>query len=341
MAQDMLSRMRYPGEWEPHQLTIMGWPCRQELWGATLAQAQQDYADVANAVAAFEPVTMIANPGSDAALARSLCAGSVTIVELPIDDSWLRDSGPVYVTDDSPSDERGAKGVDRAAVHFGFNAWGGKYPPWDKDALVGASIAQHLGDRVVEAPFILEGGSVISDGAGTILTTEQCLLNPNRNPSLTREQIEELLGHYLGATSVVWLERGLIEDRDTDGHVDLVAAYTRAGEALLQTVPEDNHNFENCQENLRRLQRAGISVVEIPYLPYTEVADERVAASYLNFYVCNDAVIVPVTGADTDTDALAIIAKGYPEREVVPVPGGVLAFGGGGPHCITQQVPRV
>lgn len=332
--------MRYPGEWEPHQLTIMGWPCRQELWGATLAQARLDYARVANAIAAFEPVTMIANPGPDAAHARSLCAGGVEIVELPIDDSWLRDSGPVYVLDQSPN-ETSTLPEHRSAVHFGFNAWGGKYPPWEKDATVGASIAEILGDRVIEAPFILEGGSVISDGAGTILTTEQCLLNPNRNPTLSRDDIEGLLGDYLGATSVVWLGRGLIEDRDTDGHVDLVAAYTGPGQALLQTVPEDNHNFENCQENLARLRRVGISVVEMPYLAYVEVAGERVASSYLNFYICNDAVIVPVTGCDTDADALAIIAKEYPEREIVSVPGAVLAFGGGGPHCITQQVPRV
>ena len=333
--------MRYPGEWEPHERTIMGWPCRPDLWGETLEQARTDYAGVANAIAAFEPVTMIANPGGDAVQARAMCAAGVEIVELPIDDSWLRDSGPIYVVSrDDPSGAR-ASGRRRTAVHFGFNAWGEKFTPWDKDAAIGGVIASALGDTVLEAPLVLEGGSVIADGAGTILTTEQCLLHPSRNPSLSREQIERLLGEYLGATSVVWLGQGLVEDRDTDGHVDLIAVYSGAGEALLQTVGEENPNFENCQENLARLKAAGTSVVEVPYLPYVEVAGEPVAASYMNLYICNDAVIVPVTGAETDAAALQIIGDSFPGREIVPVAGAVIAYGGGGPHCITQQVPRV
>ena len=333
--------MRYPGEWEPHERTIMGWPCRLELWGETLEQARRDYAAVANAICSFEPVTMIANAGADAAQARAMCAGGVEIVELPLDDSWLRDSGPIYVVDHGGHSGASAGGRGRTAVHFGFNAWGEKFTPWDKDAAVGALIAEALGDTVLDAPFVLEGGSVIADGAGTILTTEQCLLHPSRNPSLSREQLEALLAQYLGASSVVWLGQGLVEDRDTDGHVDLIAVYSGAGRALLQTVSQDNPNFENCQENLARLRAAGIAVVEIPYLPYVEVAGEQVAASYLNLYICNDAVIVPVTGADTDAQALRIIGGEFPGREIVPVSGAVIAYGGGGPHCITQQVPRV
>jgi agmatine deiminase len=333
--------MRYPGEWEPHERTIMGWPCRLELWGETLGQARGDYAGVANAIAAFEPVTMIANPGADAAQARAMCGIGVEIVELGIDDSWLRDSGPIYVVArDDPSDAS-AGGRRRTAVHFGFNAWGEKFTPWERDAAIGGLIATVLGDKVVEAPFVLEGGSVIADGAGTILTTEQCLLHPSRNPSLSREQIEALLREYLGASSVLWLGHGLVEDRDTDGHVDLIAVYAGAGHALLQTVPQDNPNFDSCQENLARLQAAGTSVVEMPYLPYVEVAGEQVAASYMNLYICNGAVIVPVTGAQTDTQALAIIGGEFPGREIVPVAGAVIAYGGGGPHCITQQVPSV
>ena len=333
--------MRYPGEWEPHERTIMGWPCRLELWGETLEQARTDYAGVANAIAAFEPVTMIANPGADVVQARAMCGAGVEIVALPIDDSWLRDSGPIYVVDRDDSSGASASGRRRTAVHFGFNAWGEKFTPWDREAAVGGLIAGVLGDAVIEAPFVLEGGSVIADGAGTILTTEQCLLHPSRNPSLSREQIERLLGEYLGASSVVWLGQGLVEDRDTDGHVDLIAVYAGAGRALLQTVPEDNPNFENCQENLARLQAAGTSVVEVPYLPYVEVAGEPVAASYMNLYVCNEAVIIPVTGAQTDDAALTIIGGEFPGREIVPVAGAVIAYGGGGPHCITQQVPRV
>ena len=319
-----------PGEWEPHELTIMGWPCRHELWGETIARARADYAEVANTIAAFEPVLMIANPGADAAEARAACGAGVDVVELALDDSWLRDCGPIYVLD---RDGRGH------AIHFRFNAWGEKFHPYEHDARVGALVAERLGDPVVEAPIVLEGGSILSDGAGAILTTEQCLLNPNRNPDLDRGEIEVALERYLGAARVVWLGEGLVEDRDTDGHVDLIAAFIGPGRVLLQTVEQSNPNYDRCADNLRRLAAAGIEVVELPFLPYTEVAGEHVAAGYLNLYICNGAVIVPTSGAATDEQALAIIGGAYPGRELVAVPGAVLAYGGGGPHCITQQVP--
>jgi agmatine deiminase len=308
----------------------MGWPCRVALWGETMTQARADYAAVANAIAAFEPVTMIANPGADSRSARAACSHGVEIVELALDDSWLRDCGPIYTYDE---------GGERVAVHFRFNAWGERFAPWDSDAAVGRLIAEQLGDRVRSAPLVLEGGSILTDGEGSLLTTEQCLLNPNRNPSLNREQIEDGLRAELGVERVVWLGRGLIEDRDTDGHVDLIAAFTRPGHVLLQIVAEDNPNHEHCEENRTRLRAAGIEVSELPVLPYAEVAGETIAASYLNFYICNRGVIVPTAGAQTDAQALEIIAAAYPGREVVPVPGLVLAYGGGGPHCITQQVP--
>ncbi len=324
-----MSPIRLPAEWEPHERTLMGWPCRESLWGSTMAQAREDYAAVANAIAEFEPVTMIANPGADAARARAACSESVGVVELPIDDSWLRDSGPIYVYDDG----------ERVAVHFGFNAWGEKFPPWDKDAAIGGLIAERLGDRVVDGGIILEGGSISPSGDGLILTTEQCLLAPSRNPSLSEADIEAVLLARFGLRDVVWLGQGLLEDRDTDGHVDLIAAFCAADRALLQTVDDGNPNFENCADNLERMRVAGIEVVPVPWLPYAMVAGEEVAVSYLNLYVCNGAVIVGVSGAPSDEEALALIGGAFPEREVVAVPGSVLAFGGGGPHCITQQVP--
>jgi agmatine deiminase len=319
-----------PAEWEPHELTLMGWPCRRELWASRIADARADYATVANAIAEFEPVTMIANAGVDAADARAACSGRVGVVELPLDDSWLRDCGPIYVY--------GEDGT-RVAVHFRFNAWGEKFPPWDRDAAVGALIAAKLGDQVVSAPLVLEGGSVLSDGAGTLLTTEQCLLNPNRNPSLSREEIEDALRTFLGVDRIVWLEAGLVEDRDTDGHVDLIAAFTRPGQVLLQTVEESNPNHAGCAENRERLRSAGIDVLELPLLPYRSVEGQTVATGYLNVYVCNGAVIMPVCGDESDEQAAAIVATAFPGREVVSVPGVLLAYGGGGPHCITQQVP--
>jgi agmatine deiminase len=322
--------MRMPGEWEPHERTLMGWPCRRALWGELLEQARADYAAVANAIVRFEPVTMIAADADDARLARTACDDAVEVKQVPLDDSWLRDCGPIYVY--------GSDG-DRLAIHFRFNSWGEKFLPFDRDAEAGGRIASVLGDEVQRAPIVLEGGSILSDGAGTLLTTEQCLLHPNRNPALSRFDIEQALRDWLGVDTIIWLGMGLVEDRDTDGHVDLIAAFTRPGQVLLQTVPADNPNYDNCEENRRRLDAAGIEVIDLPFLPYVDVAGERVAVGYLNLYLCNGGVIVPVCGDDSEAEALSVIGGAFPDREVVTVPGAVLAYGGGGPHCITQQVP--
>jgi agmatine deiminase len=309
----------------------MAWPTRREVWGDVLfGQAKTDYAATANAVAAFEPLTMICANAEEAAEARAALTGDAEVVELPIDDSWLRDSGPIFVLD---GDGR------RAGVHFGFNSWGEKWVPWDRDAAVGGLLVDRLGDRRYDAPFVLEGGSVAVDGEGTVLTTEECLLNPNRNPQLSREEIEQDLRDYLGVETVVWLGQGLVEDRDTDGHVDLIAAFTRPGEVLLQSVAPGEPSHERMADNRARLQAADLRIVDFPILPSIEVGGEEVAASHLNFYLCNGGVVVPVAGVDSDGEALARIGAAYPDREVVGVPGGVIAFGGGGPHCITQQVP--
>lgn len=318
-----------PPEWAPHERTLMAWPAREELWGETLEQAKADYAATANAIAAFEPVTMVVKPGA-ADEARRALAAEIELLELPIDDSWLRDSGPILLLD--------AQGR-RAASVFGFNAWGRRFHPHDEDARVGRRLCEHLGVPAYDGGMVLEGGSVIVDGAGTALTTEQCLLDPNRNPELSREEIDARLCDFLGVERVVWLDRGLVEDRDTDGHIDLIAAFRGPGQVLVQAVGEDNPNHANCAENLRRLEAAGLDVMTVDWLPYEEVAGERIAATYMNLYICNDAVIVPVAGAQSDQAALARIGEAFPGREVVGVPGAVLAYGGGGPHCITQQVP--
>jgi agmatine deiminase len=318
-----------PAEWAPHERTLMAWPCREELWGSTMEQAGDDYAAVINAVAAFEPVTVVARP-EDAAAARAATTGAVDVVERSIDDSWLRDTGPIFVLDGEGR---------RVGVHFRFNGWGGKFEPYGGDEAAGTWLAERHGDLVEEAPLVLEGGSIAVDGEGLLLTTEQCLLHPNRNPQLSREEIEAALRERLGVQRIVWLGEGLVEDRDTDGHVDLIASFCGPAKALLQTVPEDNPNFAACEQNRRRAQAAGIEVLELDRLAYVDVAGEPIAMSYLNHYVCNGAVIVPVAGIEDDEPALATIGAAFDGREVVPVPGRVLAYGGGGPHCITQQVP--
>jgi agmatine deiminase len=280
MAAPALATMRMPAEWAPHERTLMAWPCRRELWGRTIDAAKADYAAVANAIAAFEPVTVVARP-EDVAEARAMLDGRIELLAQPIDDSWLRDSGPVFVTDG---------GGARVGIHFRFNAWGERFLPYDRDAEVGGRLVEWLGDPLVEAPLVLEGGSIAVDGAGTLMTTEQCLLNPNRNPELSREQIEAILREHLGVERFVWLGAGLVEDRDTDGHVDLVAAFTEPGKVLLQMVDEANPNYVRCMDNVRRLEAAGLEVETMDWLPYDQVAGQTVAVPYLNFYVCNGAV---------------------------------------------------
>jgi agmatine deiminase len=326
-----------PPEWARHERTLMAWPCRRELWEGQLAAAKAESAGVANAVGAFEPVTMVAGTPADAAEARAACSAAVEILELPIDDSWLRDSGPIFVVDDHDAP------TTRTGVHFGFNAWGDKFEGYADDQAIGGLLARHVGAGVVEAPLVLEGGSIAVDGTGVLLTTEQCLLHPNRNPGLGRGQIEQHLKDYLGVTRVVWLGQGLLEDKDTDGHVDLIAAFTKPGTVLLQRAAADNPNHDAMAANREIAVAAGLEVIDFDPLAYAEVGGETVVASYLNFYVGDRFVIVPTAGQpELDAEALARIADAYePTKEVVGVPGTVHAFGGGGPHCITQQVPAL
>jgi agmatine deiminase len=323
---------RMPAEWEPHEACLMEWPTRTraDLWADRFDEATVDYAAVANAIAAFEPVVMVCDPDQRQE-ARGRCADGVEILPLPIDDSWMRDNGPIFVRD--------AEGRV-ALVHFRFNSWGEKYLPYDRDAEVPRLLASHLGMRRYEAPFVLEGGSFFVDGEGTLLTTEQCLLHPNRNPQLTRAEIEEGLREFLGVETIVWLGRGHSSDRDTDGHIDGIVIYTGPATVAL-LAPEDptDPDHESGRENLDRLQAArdarGRTFEVIPF----ETTSPGVVP-YLNVYLANGGAIVPVADRPEDEEALERIGKLLPDREVVPVPGSVLTFGGGGPHCITQQLPR-
>jgi agmatine deiminase len=216
--------MRMPAESAPHDRTVMCWPARQTLYGSLLPDAEAAHAVVARVISAYEPVTMIANPGAPAEAAAAACGEAVDVVELAIDDSWFRDSGPIYVTD----------GDRRVALDWDFNAWGGKFEPYDDDAAVARRYAELAGDEVRAIPVVLEGGAIAVDGAGTLVTTEQCLLHPNRNPVLSRVEIEAVLMAELGVTSIVWLPYGLALDDDTDGHVDNIAAFAGPGTLLVQ-----------------------------------------------------------------------------------------------------------
>jgi len=262
------------------------------------------------------------------------------VVELPLDDSWMRDSGPIFVLD---------RGGTRAGVDFRFNGWGEKFGPWDRDDAISRLLLEHLGVPRFESPLVLEGGSITVDGEGTLIATEQCLLHPSRNPEAGREGIERALRDFLGIEKVIWIPHGLVHDYDTDGHVDNVAAFVRPGAVLLQTVSDPaSPDYERLQENLERLRAAtdargrALEIAELDVLPETDVRGLPGCVPYLNLYLVNGGAIVPVCGDDPDRDVevLELLAPLFEGRELVPVPARTLAEGGGGVHCITQQVPR-
>ena len=281
---------------------------------------------------------MVAAPGAGCEV-RAACGGAVEVLELPIDDSWMRDSGPVIVI---------ARDGRRAGVDFRFNGWGEKFVPYDRDDAMNRELLARLQIDRVEADFVLEGGSIVVDGEGTLIATEQCLLHPSRNPDLTRVEIERSLRDYLGIARVIWLRSGLVEDYDTDGHVDNVAVFVCPGVVLAQTVEDvRDPNHEPLAENVERLRAATdargrpLEVIELPWLPRTRVRGQPGVVPYTNLYIVNGGVIVPVCGDDPsrDEEVLEMLTWVFEPREIVPVPGRVLAEGGGGVHCITQQVP--
>jgi len=323
-----------PAEWEPHERTLVCWPARAEIWGDLRRQAELDHAELVRAVARFEPVTVIARP-EDVQRAADLC-GEVQVLAIPIDDSWVRDSGPIVVTG----------GGRRVARDFRFNAWGEKFHPYDDDARLVDRWAREVGMERRSVDLVLEGGAITVDGAGTLVTTEQCLLHPNRNPRATRRRIEAVLEDALGVREVVWVPYGLELDDDTDGHVDNVAAFIRPGLVLLQGCDDPSEpDHERLAVDRRCLsghvdaRGEPLEVVEIPVLPFAEIGGERRPVPYLNLYQCNGGVLVPVCGHPADDEVLDQLRGVFEGREVVPVPGAVLALGGGGPHCVTQQIP--
>lgn len=328
-----------PAEWAPHAGTWMQWPCRVAPWGSPdgLLQARIAYAEAARAIARFEPVSMVVRP-QDRAEAQLALGHGVTIFEGAIDDSWARDSGPTFLVD--------GKG-GHAGIQWRFNAWGTKYTPYDNDATVASRILKSLGVKTYLGPLTVEGGALHVDGAGTLLVTEQCLLNENRNPELTRQQIEARLALYLGALKIVWLGDGLKED-ETDGHVDNVACFAPGGRVLI-AMPRDkaDANYPAMSDNLVRLHEARdaagakLDVVELP-LPYaTRMRHDgtRLEMSYINFYACNGAILMPAFDDKADEEAKRIIADCYPDREIVQLDASAIVEGGGGFHCITQQQP--
>jgi agmatine deiminase len=324
--------MRMPAEFARHERTVMCWPTRVEIYGERMPEARRAHASVARTISGFEPVVMIAAP-ADAEDASRMCGETVEVIALPIDDSWFRDTGPIYVTD----------GRLREGTCWKFNSWGEKYLPYDNDAKIAQAWLRSRGETSRSVDMVLEGGSITTNGAGVMVTTEQCLLNKNRNPHLTREQIVARVCAELGQDRIVWLPHGLFLDDGTDGHVDNVAAFASAEVLVMQGCDDKNEpDHARLEANRRVAIDAGFQVREIPVLPFAEIDGRRVVVPYANFYIVNGGVIVPVCGHAADDDVLALIGEWFPNREVVGLEvGEILAHGGGGIHCITQQVPAV
>lgn len=326
-----------PAEWEPHSRCWMAWPCREEIWGEHMDAACTAYADVARAIADFEPVTMVCNPSDVAEASLTLGNGTpIDVVSMEIDDSWLRDSGPTFLLD---------RNGHLAGAHWRFNAWGQKVQPYSRDAVVAKRILKHVGARRFRAPFVLEGGAVHVDGEGTVLTTEQCLLNPNRNPDVTKAEVEQNLRDWLGISTVIWLPEGL-EDDETDGHVDEIACFVRPGVVLaLSTDDKSDGNFDVLQTNLDILRSAKdakgrpLQVIEVPQPARQEHKGKRLSLSYVNFYIANGGIVMPAFDVAEDERAFRIIRDAFPNRRVVQVHARDIFLGGGGIHCITQQQP--
>lgn len=346
---------RMPGEFEPHRQCWMLYPVRSDVWRDDARPAQHIFSQVAEAISRFEPVTV----GVDATHvdhARNNLPAHIRVVEMAYNDAWVRDSGPTFVVNDA-GDVRG--------VDWQFNAWGGEiYADWSLDEKVAQTILDHQRIDRYQADFVLEGGSIHVDGEGTLITTRECLLNPNRNPRLTQDEIESRLKSYLNVDKVIWLDYGVYED-ETSGHVDNVICFVKPGVIAL-TWTDDPHDAQyersvaayeqlksETDANGRRLEvhkihqpapmhmtQAESGGLQIMEGTYPRLAGARLAASYINFYIANGGLIVPQFDDPYDDLALETLDILFPERQVVGIPAREILLGGGNIHCITQQQPR-
>ena len=352
---------RMPAEYEPHRGCVMIWPVRPGSWPHGGRAAQHTFAAVARAIAESETVWMLAGPEHrDDAQREFARDANIHVLPIPTDDAWARDVGPTCVVDKSGT----VRGVD-----WQFNAWGGEYDGlyahWAQDDAAAGAICEALGMDCYDAKhFVLEGGSIHTDGEGTVVATEACLLSPGRNPQMSREQIEQELKDDLGAEKIVWLPRGIYND-ETNEHVDNVCAYVGPAEVVLAWTDDENDpqyplsraSYEAlCAATDARGRHFTIHKLPIPKTPVcvreeelegyefeagedTREAGERLAASYVNFYISNGGIILPQFGDENDAEAVRILQDCFPTRKIYPIPARDIILGGGNIHCITQQIP--
>jgi agmatine deiminase len=336
---------RLPAEWEPHAATWIAWPHRRATFLGDFAVIPEFFARFIRLLAPWEPVKVIAT-GAALADARDRLRGvaHVECIDIPTNDSWLRDTGPVFL---SPR-QQGMKGQGTSrpvAVCWEWNAWGGKYPPWDLDAKVSGAIASRLGMTVVSPGVVLEGGAIETDGEGTLLVNHRCVDDPKRNPGMSRGELERVLCTQLSIDRVIWLGGELLGD-DTDGHIDQLARFVSPGCVVAARQPDRlDPNHASLAENLKQLAAAvdargrRLEVIPIDIPPRFTFAGTQLPASHLNFYVANGAVMVPVFGARTDDPAIRTLAACFPGRRIVPVDCQELVRGRGALHCITRDQP--
>ncbi len=315
-----------PAEWAPHKAVWIGFPSHPDLWQDDLEPAREEVVAFARAIhadGAGETVILVAADAEGGSAATAMAPFAEVVVE-PFGDIWLRDTGPIVLGNGEARD-------------FGFNGWGGKYD-LPGDDTIGLRLAQQRGKPVGYCNWVLEGGAIDGDGTGVVVTTEQCLLNPNRNPTLGKAQIEARLRDDLGFTKVVWLGDGLLNDH-TDGHVDNLARFVGEGRLALPEAAENDPNWQVYSHAMRDAKAAGLDVVTIPS-PGRVLRDEEVVpASYMNFYIGNAAVVVPVYGSENDAAAVAAIQALFPDRRVTGLRADHILTGGGSFHCISQQIP--
>lgn len=334
--------MRWPAEWEPHASTMMSMPFSEWIYDwrqERLPGVQAEWAAVARAIARFEPVTMVIPNGQRREMS-ALLGPDIHLVEAEYDDGWLRDNGPIFLSD----------GVDLAGLDFVFNGWGGAFrQPFEADDALPEALLTDMGVPRASIDMVLEGGAIQGDGAGTIITTEECLLNPNRNPSTTKRQIEDTLRKAFHASKVIWLPYGLIGDL-TSGHVDGVCQFIGPGRVIAQVAPHDAAENARLQANVEVLRSETdalgreLEIVPFPVLPRARFADgPPVSHCYINFYPTNRrGLVVPLAGLEgPDREAMQRLRAIFPDRQVVGVPTPFATWAGGGVHCITQQVPAV
>jgi len=341
-----------PAEWEPHRATYLVWPHNRDTWPGKFELIPPIFAQIAAAIASFEPVRILVEDEMQIASVRAMIRNAaapgggpvrmdrIELLPIATNDSWIRDFGPIFVN-------ARVDGGAQIALDFRFNSWGEKYGDFHLDDAVPRRLGNRYGFEVIEAGMVLEGGSIDVNGAGVVLTTDSCLLNKNRNPNIGRGEIEECLKVYLGAMQVLWLGDGIAGD-DTDGHVDDLARFV-APETIITVVEQDpvDANYHALQNNLRRLRSMRdangrpFRIETIPMPPALFHEGTRLPASYANFYIVNGGVIMPTFGCDADSIARATLKRVFPGRRVVGIPSTDLVWGLGAIHCLTQQHPAV